>query len=441
MAFEKGDKVRVDIRGTVGEYQSSLAATNLVTETGETNWTHFLYVTSGQVTGNREPGGEVRAQFDAEVTGEPKGSKNRTTQVRELLPEGAGFTHYLYLDSKSVTRLEEKNPTAAQSAGYVPSIGTAARFAKGTKVAVDLSVIAGTREEFLVSTSKATETGGARWVHFLFLGSPRLVPENAAVGSTVRAQFNAEVTGEFRNSRSFTTRVREILPGGISGFTHYLFLESDAVTVLDPLGARASYATAGTITGGKVTVTVVPDTTTVVADRKITAAPITTKAGARTVSIDRYDTTISDSAVDSRISDLESETGYDVVRLRNDEVLATYADEDDARQYITDEDYDRERVVVRENELDDDDQLELDNLRELREALGGDSATYTLYNEDYFTGSWARDEARDVLGSDTDLDGWPLDNIDWDEAASERRDDLYPEETRFDDQAFYYAED
>lgn len=430
MPIEKGDKVRVDIRGTTGEYQPSLAATSQVTETGETNWTHFLYLGSPRVTGSqnkREPGEEIRAQFDAEVTGEPTGSKNRTTQVREILPEGAGFTHYLYLDSKSVTRLEEKNPTAAQSAGYVPSIGTAARFAKGTKVAVDMSVIAGAREELLLSTNKATETGGARWVHFLFLGSPRLVvPESAAVGSTVRAQFNAKVTGEFRGSRNFTTRVQELLPGGIRGFTHYLFLESDAVTVLPKQGPATdgiTYVTAGTITGDRAT-----------------AAPVTKKAGTSTVSIDRNDTTISDGAVNSRISDLESETGYDVVRLRNDEVLATYADEDDARQYITDEDYDRERVVVRENELDENDQQELDNLRELREAFGR-TGTYTLYNEDYFTEEWARGEARDVLGSDTDLDSWPLNAVDWDEAASERRDDLYPEETDFDGQTFYYAED
>jgi hypothetical protein len=178
-----------------------------------------------------------------------------------------------------------------------------------------------------------------------------------------------------------------------------------------------------------------------VIDREITAEPLTEKAGSSTVRIDCYDTIISDSAVDNRIDDLESKLGYDVVRVRNDEVLITYADADDARQYIINEDYDSERVIVRENELDEDDQRELDDLRGLREALGGDSADeYTLYNEDYFTEEWARGEARDTLGS-VDLDNWPLSQVDWGEAADERRDDQYPETIEFDGQVFYYEED
>jgi hypothetical protein len=296
----------------------------------------------------------------------------------------------------------------------------------------------------MISTNEVTESTGPRWTHYLFLGSSQIFPVPALapavnIGDTVRIQFNAKVVGTFRGDKDFTTRVREVKPDGSSGYTHFLFLESDSVTVLDQQGDKA-FSTAGILSGGgQVTVTVVPDS--VVADyREVTAEPLTTKAGSSTVSIDRYDSTINDDEVDDRINDLEGEIGYDVVRVRNDEVLISYDNEDDARQYITNEDYDPERVIVREGELDEDDQAELDNLRSLRDSLG-ENATYTLYNEDYFTEEWAREEARDRLGRSVDLDDWPLSQIDWDEAADERRDDRYPNEIEFDNQTFYYDED
>lgn len=434
MAIEKGDKVRVDISGTVGEYRPGLAATNQISETGGDSWTHFLYLTSDMITGNREPGGKVRAQFTGEVTAERGSEQFGTTQVRELLPEGGyGFSHYLFLNSANVTKLEK----VTQSAG-VTDPAAATRFAVGTKITVDMSVVIGPLASRMLSTNKVTQVDGGRWQHYLFLGSDKVFPKIPKTGDTVRAQFSAEVAGEFRGSEDFTTRVREIRPDGSRGYTHYLFLESDAVTVPSQQGDK--FATAGTVTSDGITVTVVPDTAVAVADREITAEPVTTKAGTSTVSIDRYDTTISDNEVDSRIEDLESETGYDVVRVRNGEVLITYADEDDARQYITNEDYDPERVIVREGELDEDDQSELDGLRALRDTLG-ESVTYTLYNEDYFTEEWARDEARDTLGRSTDLDSWPLSGIDWDDACTERRDDRYPSEVEFDGKTFYYNED
>jgi hypothetical protein len=153
--------------------------------------------------------------------------------------------------------------------------------------------------------------------------------------------------------------------------------------------------------------------------------------------IDQYNETIDSSEVNNRIDELEEGQGYEVVRLRNGDVLANYDDEDDARQYIQDEDYDPERVIVRERELDSDDADELFNLRKLRDAVGVSSG-WTLYNESYFDQDWVRDQARSDLGSRyVDFDSWPLSLIDWDDAAASQRDSLYEYSYEFDGVTFY----
>jgi hypothetical protein len=145
--------------------------------------------------------------------------------------------------------------------------------------------------------------------------------------------------------------------------------------------------------------------------------------------------------VDSRIEELEEKEGYEVVRVRNDAVLATYSDPDDARLYIEDEDYDPERVIVRAVELDEDDAVELRQLRKLRDDVAV-SSSWTLYNESYFDEEWTKGEARDQLGLSgyVDFDSWPLSLIDWDDATSERRDVLYEYSYSFDGTTFYSAE-
>lgn len=156
------------------------------------------------------------------------------------------------------------------------------------------------------------------------------------------------------------------------------------------------------------------------------------------MALDRYDETIDDDDVDNRIQELEDEQVYEVVRLRDDFVLESFDDETEAEEYIDKEDYNPERVIVRQVELDEDDAEELERLRNLREAVGVSS--YTLYNESYFTADWARDEAISQGIRRGLLDEWPLSQIDWEEAASQRRDDLYEYSYTFDDTTFYSAE-
>ena len=162
------------------------------------------------------------------------------------------------------------------------------------------------------------------------------------------------------------------------------------------------------------------------------------------MAIDRYNTTIERDEVESRISELEEEEKkYDVVRLRNGEVLETFDDEDDAQQYIENEDYNPERVTVRRQELDSDDAEELSGLRELLDDVSNyQRGDWTIYNESYFSEEWARDEAASELGVlSYQLDNWPLSLIDWSDAATEQRDSRYPNEYRFDGRTFYGEEE
>jgi hypothetical protein len=155
--------------------------------------------------------------------------------------------------------------------------------------------------------------------------------------------------------------------------------------------------------------------------------------------IDGYNTTIEKSDVENRIEELEGQRGYDVVRLRNDEVIEQFDDEDEARQYIEDEDYNPERVIARQRDLDDDDAEELRNLRKLIDDVGV-SGDWTLYNESYFDSGWAQERAREALGLSYRADpfgDWPLSLIDWDDAAGDQRDAEYPYEYTFDGTSFY----
>jgi hypothetical protein len=166
------------------------------------------------------------------------------------------------------------------------------------------------------------------------------------------------------------------------------------------------------------------------------------------MSIDQYNDTIDKSQVDERVTELEDERGYDVVRVRNDEVIETFTLEEDATDFINTEDYDPARVVVRQGQLDEADTDELARLRELDSEmdraygsgwLAGDT---TLYSSGYFDAAWAQEQARDSLNLTryVDLDNdFPFDYIDWDSVASSKRDNEYSY-VRFDGVNFY-AED
>lgn len=141
---------------------------------------------------------------------------------------------------------------------------------------------------------------------------------------------------------------------------------------------------------------------------------------------DSYTTRIDSDEVRARISELEGSKGtqYVVYRTRNDEVLSTFDDEEDAAEFIEDEDYNPERVKVRqqEGELDDADAEELQELNELNAEGERDIDDWNfgiaLIREDAVDEDYAKEEARSQLRFGFDLDVWPFTYIDWADAAS-----------------------
>lgn len=409
MEFDIGTKIRIRFTGTV-QGEQRLNSTTLVRENQRDQRNHLLFLGSPSVTGDKFAGGTVTAEFDAQVIGAIQAGSLITTEVREE----NGFIHFIYLDSTYVTVLPEPAPAPAPVEYSKPPLDFT--FPVGTKIRVDIQGI--TRgsppNSDLKATSEVLENGfsGEYWTHYLYLNSAS-IKEDDEKERKIRAVFDGAVTGKYKQGPVLTTEVEET-----SGYTHYLFLNSKAVTVLLPETPASPLSELSTAT-----------------------APVTVPAPKKektTVGIGRYNQIISNDDVENRISELEEGQEYDVVRLRNDEVLATFIERAEAEQYIEDEDYNPERVVVQQQELSEEDAGELSSLRALADEIG--SSSWTIYSDPYFTGEWAKGEAKEVLGRYTDTDDWPFTQIDWDEAASERRDSLYGNTVRFDGEYYYYSD-
>jgi hypothetical protein len=157
--------------------------------------------------------------------------------------------------------------------------------------------------------------------------------------------------------------------------------------------------------------------------------------------IDGYTEIIEKDTVESRIEELNDSRLWQVVRLRTGDIIRDEFDsEDQADRYVDEEDFNRERVSVRQAELDEDDSEELTNLARLVEDVGVDDS-WTLYNESYFSEDWAKQEAVEELGVyRSAVDEWPLSQIDWEEARDERRDGRYDYQYGFDGTTFYGSE-
>ena len=80
---------------------------------------------------------------------------------------------------------------------------------------------------------------------------------------------------------------------------------------------------------------------------------------------------------------------FDVYRTKNEQVLVTLDSRSEAEEYVTDNDYDPERVKVRENVsslVSDENRTEVAGLRKIRDAVvaargqeGWDSGSQSLY--------------------------------------------------------------
>jgi hypothetical protein len=421
--IKPGTRVRASFAAEVTrDYRSDKQATTRVSQTsGRGN--HYLYLGSSLITGNKEVGGTVQVDFDAEVAGEFQEGPLVTTEVRELNRSGqrTGFTHYLYLNSEAVTMLEE---APAEPAGQTEPEPTPvsqpepepvpAPFAKGAriKVAID-GTIDGDINYARDSTTPVLQAGTRR-THFLFLGSELVNTEGdrREAGTQVSTRFDATVTDDYQENDGLTQvqEIRRLADGReYAGYTHYLYLDSSSVlSVLPPKEPDA-------VPEPEPAQQAVPEPEPV--QRDVGGDRITPAA----IEIESAD-------ILKRIAELEdaAPAAFRLVRNRTrGQLTPVFPSMTAALAYLEEEDLNPERFTVKEvkGELTGDDQKELDELRKLNDAgraqFGSTpwiTAGVLLRRDEECDEDWARDQARAELGVSY-VDDWPLSLIDWSEAA------------------------
>lgn len=440
--YAKGDKIRVKMTVDVGLSTNSetsiyrgqiMYSTTQVKESQtsgySTRWTHFLFTNSDRVTvpgGTERPeeGGVGVAEFDARITGDLQDRPINTTEVTEDRPDGSfGYTHFVYLQSDSITKLENADGTPLLPEELPePEQVAPALYAKGDKIRV--TIVGGrlgesmsTRRDYagmyLIDSTVMVTAGSA--LHYLY----RYGSGIAVTGDVVDANFTATVGDT--DGPDGTTQVKDDL-----GYVHYMLLQSANVTKVEPEPAAIVDAVAFESKIG-----VVPDGMLI----QSYVAPV-----ADDERISSIDMAIESSDVRLRITELEGRPRVvtSAVVRRNprpgqDRVLGSFAAIVDAVAFIDNNDYDKTRVGVEitsggDNEAD---RLELERLRLLNDAgmsVFGDVQWTTggvrLYESDFFDSDWARSQAQEELNlaDSSDLDSWPLSLIDWDRAAEYRRD-------------------
>jgi len=124
--------------------------------------------------------------------------------------------------------------------------------------------------------------------------------------------------------------------------------------------------------------------------------------------------------VTARITAILADAGYAVTRARTGRIVFAARTEEACSAWLRDEDYDPERFAIARGPLMNDDAAELDRLRAIKlqalTLLG--SASWAMFRKDWFTADWAKSEAEDLAGlTAKDLAVWPLNCIDWKQAA------------------------
>ena len=388
--YPVGTKIRFRARVKVYE-KTGTNGTNQVQEVDGDRSNHFIYLPS-DVIPSATAGDEIDLDFEAVVKGEYEGSRLITTSVCDNSPEK--YTHYLYLDSKSVTVV--KDPPVKDKKDL--SVGDRLRF----KASVQVRDSVGDS-----STRRVIEFAPGTATHFLSLGSDKVGGSSDPVtGDKIYVEFDVKITETPELRKDLTTQVQEI--DGV--YIHYLYLESESVTVLD---------------GTEPPIAPKPE-------------PKPQPKRRTTVAINGYDTSISSDDVRERISELEDMKVYVVVRDRDNEELQSFSSEDEATDYIDTEDLNPSRFTVRED-TDPDVESELSGLRQL-DSDGSDeiddwSYGVTLIREDQINEDYARDRYEEIAPRGIDLSEPPFSFIDWDQYADLLKEDA--RYVRFDGENYY----
>jgi hypothetical protein len=367
VTFEIGDRVRVRINATAGaktEPSLGLRATTTVTENAGYSYTHFLYLNSNRVVSGS--GSQVTAEFDAKVTGEFANSKARTTEVQEITAEGnPGYKHFLYLESSSIVKL-----TQYPDGSYRPVGLEELAFSAPSPVyaAPDYSF-------------------GAPVPAF---GSPVFgsgVINSPTVDEAIAARLRADPRFE-----NFT-----IQSAGV--------IDADGVKPFDYLATQRARVNPS-------------------------------------YRISTDDAVIQSAAVIMRIIKLEDALAKlppgtvvrrTFARAGQEQELGRFENAVAAEEFLNFNDYNRGRFSIDTLApgLGEEDAEELQQLRQLSEAgrnVFGDTTWaggVLLLPDSFFTAEWAKRQAEDELKPLDGIDSWPLNLIDWSEAADVRRETDY----------------
>lgn len=130
------------------------------------------------------------------------------------------------------------------------------------------------------------------------------------------------------------------------------------------------------------------------------------------------DATISSQEVRDRIAELEESVenlGWRVIRRYDGETLGEFPDEEDAEAFITNEDYDPDKVEAVEDEPDEDYVTELSELREFLEDVRrtfslGSRDEWALLNGDQVDSEYGEKYYTDAYG---ELDDGLSSYVDW----------------------------
>jgi len=179
-----GDRLNISLSARVGSGQGSLRTTRVTSAAG---FDHYVFLDSSSVSAAARPapGALVRAEFTARVLG--RGGPSGTTQVEEVTGPGKGTVHSLFLSQASSRRqvLGEEFTSAAPAAGDTIRVSFTAA---AQPLTVGLSSLPGDASRFTQVRTSYDESGSG-WTHFLNVDSlsVNVVPaEEAGVVQRVR---------------------------------------------------------------------------------------------------------------------------------------------------------------------------------------------------------------------------------------------------------------
>jgi hypothetical protein len=432
--FPPGARLRAAFTGTVAGNTSLTGNEPLATTkvTDSAGFTHYLYLISERAweqlcgtPGTIRPrtGEKVRVDFTAtlvqagqygfvtdQLTTADGCRAARNVPADE--PASAGFNHYLNLASPCVTLASEPGPET-------PATATP-QYTEDQDLILEFTGTVVTRNREVNGTSKVTDDAGL--THYLFLGDQSLRQQAAGQAAefgpgdaiTLRLPFRMAAQRD-ATTPAGATRVKDTLAG--QGWTHFVNLDSPAVRLASELAPEPATAVSEPAPEAAAS----------------TPAPEAVQEAVRTAGLPGAITStqleITSDDVATRIEDLEGITGWEVIRTRDGEAVATEEpSRESCLEYIDDEDLNPARFTITRVELDEAGQRELARLKALQATaarmLG--SSSWTLREGSYFTAQWARDEACEVLDvGRADLAKWPLSEIDWDAAAASRVDELW----------------